>query len=259
MFFSGIDTKVTLINVPAWDANLIRTTTLPIRKHTITVKADGYSGRGGSISFFDYESGALIEYDNENSVWKKGIEYFNSIVNRMTPEDHKHAISFLEEIGDSFIAKSNAKLPRSSKTVVLDALAIQFGAEQSVTPIYSPASSTFETAMRGNSLVQGALTINFDKSMDRGLIQHVVGFQASMWSNGSKAEWVNIPPMQMKVDYTKKDLTKDDQVDQSYYVTEDAHSVYTLDDVRFISRAHGVQPDASAVMDSYQFIAKTLY
>ena len=67
MFFSGINTKVTLINVPAWDANLIRTTTLPIRKHTITVKADGYSGRGGSISFFDYESGALIEYNNANS------------------------------------------------------------------------------------------------------------------------------------------------------------------------------------------------
>jgi len=124
----------------------------------------------------------------------------------------------------------------------LDTVAIQFSAEQEATPIFSPSFQYFETAMKASSLVQGAITLNYDERLERQLL-------------GTKNE------MDIVILYKKEDeLSKEDD---GYYELIDApppgpYTSYTLTDVRFISRSHSVQPTAEAIVETYQFIARSI-
>ena len=240
MFFSGTDIKVTLLNAPDWKIELDQTMTFPIRKHKISISK-------GTVFYFDYKTGDPIvkDYTSDNP-YAILLGYFSSIAASMAKADYDALTDWIATM---------QSYDWGSGIVKLDAIAIQFSSEQSVTPIYTPSSPKFATVMKGNSLVQGAMTINFDKSNDRGLIQHVVGLYTNLKSETAH----NIPPLMLKVDYSRSDLTKDSGDIDNYYVEEFGNTTYTLEDVRFMARAHGVQPDASAVADSYQFIAKTLY
>ena len=122
---------------------------------------------------------------------------------------------------------------------ILDAIAITFTSEQSSIPIYSPGNQLMGTQMRGNTMIQGSISLNFDSFDVLDLINH------------DKL-------MHLEIVYFNDELEKEDYLEYPEYELNTKGRLYTLRDIKFISKSHAVSPSPENVVENYQFIAKDL-
>ena len=245
MYFSGIDISVYLTNPPAFKrkADLgseIRT--LPITGRFIRTNLTF-----PWVTYQEYRTKALVSQTTGQSVASALGALLDDAIDEGWPiEDynvlwqfHQDMSTLEAEIGSGVDRKSNYT---SDGSMPLDAVAIQFSAEQEATPIFSPSFQYFETAMKASSLVQGAITLNYDERLERELL-------------GTSNEMDIIILYKKEKELSRKNVGYYEPVDPA---PPGPYHSYILRDVRFISRSHSVQPTADSIVETYQIMARSI-
>ena len=124
---------------------------------------------------------------------------------------------------------------------ILDAVAIQFGSEQASSPIYNPGNMLMDTQMRGTTMINGVVSLNYKSDWNRDLI----GFDGGL-------------PMNLEVIYNKDEFELEENLEGAEYEWETNSFNYLIHDVEFIGRSHSTTPSPENVIENYQFIARAL-
>tara|TARA_B100001250_G_C19815120_1_gene797879 strand:+ start:727 stop:1584 length:858 start_codon:yes stop_codon:yes gene_type:complete len=124
---------------------------------------------------------------------------------------------------------------------ILDAVAIQFSSEQASSPIYNPGSMLMDTQMRGNTMVNGTVSINYKSEWNKDLL----GF-----NSGSV--------MDLEIIYNRDEFELDESVTGAQYDYESDAFSYKIHDIEFIGRSHATNPSPENIVENYQFIGKYL-
>ena len=124
---------------------------------------------------------------------------------------------------------------------ILDCVAIQFESQQASSPIYNPGSQYMDTQMRGNTLVNGVISLNYNSERNVDLL----GFDPTGEIN-------------LEVIYNRDEFELNDNLEGFQYDYETESRGYYIENVEFISRSHSASPASENIVENYQFIAKEI-